>query len=482
MLILRQTFSVGALYKQPVDSLRGFLTKRWSFWLALFSCISFLVGNMVGQHGWNAFFKSVWGKEAIVFDGAVPPLALIPDVTRWNGDRNRYDFADVPASMLVPLPPYQVAESCREHLENDQRIYSIPYLGQYEGNGCGSHLGDDILAPMNTPIYAVMNGIVDRTEERTWGFGNTIVIEHPNVPDLKDPAKKTTLFSVYAHLGRITVSEGDIVQKGQHIAFTGQTGFATTPHLHFQIDTVNAPFHPYWPFTTAEATARGWDFVEAVNHGLGFENAKLYTVDPLAYVQAHFDPIARPLYAQRPGIATVSEQAAVVTPPPSHTWRERAIARRTAQLSKRAARKPVSQVVVAATSSVASTSSSMQPNPHPNPNPNPTTISELNLLHDGAFEERTPEQLVIFARESGGNFARDVRFPGTLSLETVFGTADFSPATLTARDFDASGKAIVTVIVRGTKTMVPKVSGAFEVTGKPMVFSGQRSAVRVSTR
>ncbi|MEK7136743.1 MAG: M23 family metallopeptidase [Patescibacteria group bacterium] len=478
MLTLHQKFSVAALYKQPVDSLRGFLSKRRSFWLALFSCVSFLVGNMVGQHGWNAFWKSVWGKEAIVFDGAVPPLALVPDITRFHGDRARYSFADVPQMALIPLPSYRTSDDCDHHGDNDPRLYSIPYLGEYNGNRCGSHPGIDITVPNDTPVYAVMNGIVTRTEERARGFGNTIVIEHPNVPDLKHPEKKTTLFSVYAHLGRIGVSEGDIVQKGQEIGASGQTGFATTPHLHFQIDAATAPFHPYWPFTTAEANEHGWNFVEAVDHGLGLDAAKQYTVDPLAYVQTHFDPVTRPVYA---GVGTTAVPSATVMTapaPPPLTWRERAIARRTSQRTKRTTRKPV-QVVLEASSIPPSTPILV---PTPNPSPSHKTISELSVLHDGSFEERMPEQLVIFARESNGNFARDVHFDGKLYLETAFGTADFSPATLTARDFDASGKAMVTVVVRGTKTMVPRVTGALEATGKPMVFSGQRSATRVSTR
>lgn len=81
------------------------------------------------------------------------------------------------------------------------------------------------------------------------------------------------------------MEKGQIVAEGDVIGKTGSTGQSTGEHLHFQIDTSEALFHPYWPFTFKEARDLNLGFMEAVNKGLGIENARKYTVNPLVFLE-----------------------------------------------------------------------------------------------------------------------------------------------------------------------------------------------------
>lgn len=113
--------------------------------------------------------------------------------------------------------------------------------------------------------------------------GKYVIIRHNSVGYSGKAA--SNYYSSYLHLESTAVEEGVVVSKGQVIGKVGMTGITTTPHLHFQIDTGDAPFHAYWPYTFQDLRELKLDFFEAVNLGLGKENAMKYTVHPMEFVQ-----------------------------------------------------------------------------------------------------------------------------------------------------------------------------------------------------
>jgi murein DD-endopeptidase MepM/ murein hydrolase activator NlpD len=95
------------------------------------------------------------------------------------------------------------------------------------------HFAVDVVAPKDTPIKSVANGIVIFAEW-TAETGYVIIVEH-----------KEGLLSVYKHNGSLNKSQGDIVRSGEVIASVGNTGeYTTGPHLHFELWDNGNPVNP----------------------------------------------------------------------------------------------------------------------------------------------------------------------------------------------------------------------------------------------
>ena len=116
------------------------------------------------------------------------------------------------------------------------------------------HTGVDFAAPSGTHILAAADGRVVFAGPAS-GYGNLILIEHT--------VNGNRVASGYAHMfdDGIHVKVGDHVTAGQHIADVGMAGYATGPHLHFEIrpgDAKSAPVDPQpWLATHSAADLDG---------------------------------------------------------------------------------------------------------------------------------------------------------------------------------------------------------------------------------
>ena len=88
-----------------------------------------------------------------------------------------------------------------------------------------NHTGTDYAAPMGTPVHAIGDGVVAAAGSHT-GYGNMIDIRHSN-----------GMISRYGHMSRFArgIHSGSRVKMGETIGYVGMTGWATGPHLHFEI-------------------------------------------------------------------------------------------------------------------------------------------------------------------------------------------------------------------------------------------------------
>lgn len=99
-------------------------------------------------------------------------------------------------------------------------------------NALRHHDGIDIAVPEGSPVKAAKAGEVIFSGERS-GYGNTVVIRHAN-----------NYTSLYAHNADLMVKKGDMVQQGDIISLSGNTGKSTGPHLHFEIRKDGQPVDP----------------------------------------------------------------------------------------------------------------------------------------------------------------------------------------------------------------------------------------------
>ncbi len=95
------------------------------------------------------------------------------------------------------------------------------------------HLGIDLAGPKGTPILSAQSGSVVYAGRDFRGFGKMVLIESGH-----------GWATIYAHLDKITVREGQQVAQGELLGTMGRSGHATGVHLHFEIRKDKGPVDP----------------------------------------------------------------------------------------------------------------------------------------------------------------------------------------------------------------------------------------------
>ncbi len=133
-----------------------------------------------------------------------------------------------------PLPNMVLA-GCRTNNKADPNTNCITQyfgytsfaaIGGYNGKG---HNGADFRAEVATQVFAADDGVVTAVGDTDIGcrrvsYGKWILIRHTN-----------NLSTLYAHLSAIGVSAGQEITRGKRIGYSGISGYATGPHLHFSV-------------------------------------------------------------------------------------------------------------------------------------------------------------------------------------------------------------------------------------------------------
>ncbi|MCB9361100.1 MAG: M23 family metallopeptidase [Flavobacteriales bacterium] len=106
------------------------------------------------------------------------------------------------------------------------------------------HAGMDFTAPRGTPIYATGKGTVIQADSKASGYGRHVRIDHGY-----------GYVTLYGHMSKIAVEEGDKVNRGDIIGYVGNTGLSAGPHCHYEVRKNGEPVNPvnfYFNDLTAE--------------------------------------------------------------------------------------------------------------------------------------------------------------------------------------------------------------------------------------
>lgn len=151
----------------------------------------------------------------------------------WNSKRvNPFQEKDVPQSKVI-----------------DVTGYHMPVPGQvtsnygYRARFGRMHKGVDLHLRSNDTVRAAFDGKIRLTNYEAKGYGNYVIIRHPN-----------GLETVYGHLNRALVKPNQVVKAGQAIGLGGSTGRSTGPHLHFETRYMGYAINPSAIFDFARHT------------------------------------------------------------------------------------------------------------------------------------------------------------------------------------------------------------------------------------
>ncbi len=175
--------------------------------------------------------------EVVKRNFPVTELAFTPELEEqgYNADSvaedNKTDSEKLYEAMTFSNPVFYFDDSFMYPLD---KIVDVGAFGNIRKTGDVSlqHLGVDLDADMDSKIYAVNNGKVTGTLDLT-DYGKTLVIDHG-----------MGIFSIYLHLDKFNVVNGQKVKKGEIIGYSGNTGYSIAPHLHFSIKANSASVDP----------------------------------------------------------------------------------------------------------------------------------------------------------------------------------------------------------------------------------------------
>lgn len=242
-----EIFPLKLQLKEPVDSAVGkFLDQQIHFYETADRHYAALVGIDLDQAPGPHSLEVTWKRG----EATGAESYLIEVLQASFGTEN----LKLPKGMVDLDPPTLARVEKEQRQQKEVFDLSIPrklwegeFLRPVEGKIAGTfglrrlmngqprnpHTGEDITAPEGTPVVAANTGKVILVGDFYFN-GHSVIIDHG-----------LGLFSMYFHLSKATVKEGEPVKKGEQIGLVGKSGRATGPHLHWGMRLNGARVNPF---------------------------------------------------------------------------------------------------------------------------------------------------------------------------------------------------------------------------------------------
>ena len=167
-------------------------------------------------------------KPAKVETVAEAPVKMKPSRVAKVEEPKKAAVDPTPTASLPPTTTEKVASA------DNTPEFRWPAHGRIiQGFKAGGNDGINIAVPEGTSVKAAESGVVAYAGSEIKGFGNLVLIRHPN-----------GYVSAYANNGDISVKRGEQVKRGQTIAKSGQSGNVASPQLHFELRKGSTPVDP----------------------------------------------------------------------------------------------------------------------------------------------------------------------------------------------------------------------------------------------
>lgn len=213
------------------------------------------IGNQISVEETKAFVDNLFKEEE------EPEMDIYTE--GWESKRvNAYVGMAVPDQKTIDVSNF--AMPCPGYMTS-------PY--GYRARFKREHKGVDLKLQTGDTVFAAFDGRVRLTNFERNGYGNYVILRHPN-----------GLETVYGHLSKFLVKPDQYVKAGEPIALGGNTGRSFGSHLHFETRFMGYPINPSAIFDFANQTV----------------HTDEYTFDKNTYKQPrNFDPDANSAYAQQ---------------------------------------------------------------------------------------------------------------------------------------------------------------------------------------